>query len=401
MASVLAITEVLLTGIVLMLLVPMLVLCIQVAAARARHEASAQGEQISRPRLAVLMPAHDEAAVIARPIGTVLAQLQPRDRLLVVADNCSDDTARIARALGAEVVERSDPSRRGKGFALDHGVRHLAADPCPVVVVVDADCDLGPRCLDLLGSACARDDVPVQALYLMRAPAGAGLKTRVAEFAWIVRNHVRPLGSHRLGWPCQLMGTGMAFPWSTLASASLATGHIVEDMKLGLDLALAGSPPQFCGGALVVSEFPKEQAALATQRTRWEHGHLSLIAESAVPLLKAAFKEGRPGLAALALDLCVPPLASLSLVLAAVWTGAAVVLALGGAAYPLVAASLALMLLLWATGTAWSRFARHVLSAADWLAVPAYILAKVPLYARLFTARQVEWVRTRRNTDGD
>jgi cellulose synthase/poly-beta-1,6-N-acetylglucosamine synthase-like glycosyltransferase len=342
------------------------------------------------------MPAHDEAVGIAGPIRSVLSQLNAGDRLLVVADNCKDETARVAAELGAEVIERNDPDRRGKGYALDYGLWHLRADPRPVVVVVDADCDVRPGCLDLLGSACANTSLPTQALYLMHAPVGATLKTRVAEFAWVVRNHVRPLGAHRLGWPCQLMGTGMAFPWATLTSVSLASGHIVEDMKLGLDLALAGSPPQFCQGAVVVSEFPQTQEALRIQRTRWEHGHLALIAAFAPRMLKAAFLERRSSLLALALDLCVPPLASLGLMLGAVWLCAVVTFALRGPAYPLVAASFTLALLILAAGAAWSHFARNVLSPSDWLSVPGYVLAKVPLYARLFTAKQVEWVRTRR-----
>ena len=146
---------------------------------------------------------------------------------------------------GAEVVERHDPDRRGKGYALDHGVRHLAAAPPAVVIVVDADCAVAPGSVDLLASECMRRRRPVQALYLMRAPPGAGLKQRMAEFAWAVRNQVRPLGWQRLGGPCQLMGTGMAFPWATLATASLASASIVEDMQLGLDLAASGSPPWY------------------------------------------------------------------------------------------------------------------------------------------------------------
>jgi hypothetical protein len=59
------------------------------------------------------------------------------------------------------------------------------------------------------------------------------LKSKVSEFAWCVKNLVRPLGYSNLGCPCQLMGTGMAFKWSTLSKADLANGNIVEDMKLG------------------------------------------------------------------------------------------------------------------------------------------------------------------------
>src|SRR5689334_19367486 len=88
-----------------------------------------------RPACVVLIPAHNEEAGIAATIANVREQLDLRDRILVVADNCTDGTAKAAADAGAEVTERSDPDRRGKGFALDHGLRSLENFPPGVVVV--------------------------------------------------------------------------------------------------------------------------------------------------------------------------------------------------------------------------------------------------------------------------
>ena len=188
------------------LLVPTTLLLLQMLAAWPRGAAEPTAPSTSpRPKLAVLMPAHNEAAGIVVAIEAVLRQLVAGDRLLVVADNCSDTTAQVAAAAGAEVVERRDTQHRGKGYALDHGVRFLQADPPALVIVVDADCEVQAGSLDRLVHACALASRPVQALYLMQAPPGAGFKTRVAEFAWAVKNHARPLGGLRLGMPCQLM----------------------------------------------------------------------------------------------------------------------------------------------------------------------------------------------------
>ncbi|WP_288501187.1 glycosyltransferase family 2 protein, partial [uncultured Pseudomonas sp.] len=176
----------------------------------------------TRPQVAVLVPAHDEASIIGATLASLVPQLQAGDRLLVVADNCSDDTARRAEEGGAEVVVRQDALRRGKGYALDFGMRHLAADPRQVVIIVDADCRAEKGALEQLARRCAQSGRPVQALYLMKAPAGAGLKVQVAEFAWRVKNLVRPRGWARVGLPCQLMGSGMAFPWQDLAAVDLA-----------------------------------------------------------------------------------------------------------------------------------------------------------------------------------
>lgn len=370
--------------------------------ARRRPQAAAlPSPQRPAPRFAVIMPAHNEARGIAQAIQTVLPQCQPGDRLIVVADNCSDDTAEVALAAGAEVIERFDTHLRGKGYALDFGVRHLAANgPPDVVMIVDADCLVAPGALATLGRLSVEQQRPVQALYLMYSPPDAGLKTRIAEFAWVVKNHVRPLGYARWAWPCQLMGTGMAFPWELIRKAPLATGHIVEDMQLGLDLAATGSPPLFCESALVSSHFPSQAEGTESQRTRWEHGHLSVIAAHAPRLIWQALTRRQGVLLAMALDLCVPPLASLVLmlfgwfVLSGLWWGSV------GWGAPAAVAGLALAGVGLTVALSWYGFARHVVSGRELLSVPAYVLGKIPLYLRLLLKKgQVEWVRTKRGPD--
>lgn len=381
-----------------LLAVPVLVLLAQVVLSLPSRR-STLPPAVARPRTAVLVPAHDEAAGIAAALATVRPQLASGDRLLVVADNCRDDTARIAAEAGAQVVQRFDATHRGKGYALDFGVRHLSVDPPQVLVVVDADCALQPGALDRLARECAAHNRPVQALYLMQSPPGAGLKARLGEFAWIVRNLVRPLGWHRAGLPCQLMGTGMAFPWSLIHEAPLASPHLVEDLQLGLDLAAAGAPPRFCPEACVTSRFPADPQALAVQRARWERGHLGLIAARVPVLLWRALVRGRPALAAMALDLAVPPLAALVLMLAAWWLVPALAFAMGIGAGPLVIASTALALLVAAVLLAWARHGRHVVGFAELLGAPLYALAKLPRYLGWLRRRPLQWVRTRRDDE--
>jgi len=350
----------------------------------------------SRPSVAILVPAHDEEGGITPTLAGALAQLRAGDRLLAVADNCSDGTAAVARAAGAEVVERAS-ELRGKGFALAFGVEHLRAKPPQAVVILDADCDLGPGALDALLDALVREQRPVQALYLMRAPAAAGLSRRLAEFAWRVRNWVRPGGWQRLGLPCQLMGTGMAFSWEMLQGASLANASIVEDMKLGIDLGLQGQPPVFCDRALVTSRFPESAAATSTQRTRWEHGHLEMILREVPPLLAQAIRRGDVRLLGLALDLSVPPLALLAALLGldavlawlAAWLGAGSAVA-GGASALLLLFAAAILL-------AWYCRGRDIVRLGELLSVPWYIVAKLPVYLRFLVRRQTQWVRTDRD----
>lgn len=350
--------------------------------------------------VSVLVPAHNEAGGIGRTVQSVLPQLQPGDRLVVVADNCSDSTAQVARSLGAEVVERQHASLRGKGFALDHGVKHLSMHPTDMVLMIDADCVLHPGSLSVLRQQCAAQQRPIQCCDLMQAPGGASLKTKVAALAWLVKNKVRPLGSSRLGWPCQLMGTGMIFPWSVIQTAPLASGHLAEDMQLGATLAIQGMWPVYCDHALVTSSFPLSDDAQAAQRTRWEHGHLAMIMGQGPALLAQALRQRSWKLLGMALDMCVPPLTSLVLMLCALTCFAAVNALWVQSALALLVlsiASVSVVGVLIAVLVSWGVYGRETLSSAELRSIPAYVFSKVPVYAGFITRRQTSWIRTKRD----
>ena len=349
-----------------------------------------------RPSVAVLVPAHDEAGGISATLHSILPQLAEGDHLWVVADNCSDATAEIAAGSGARVIERIDPGRRGKGYALDFGIRRLAAAPPEVVIVVDADCLVEPETIDRLACRCEESARPVQSLYLMHAPPGASLKMRLAEFAWAVKNRVRPLGSRWLGLPCHLMGTGMAFPWALIRDAQLAHAELVEDMKLGIDLAIAGHPPVFCPEARVTSRFPESGHAVSAQRKRWEHGHIGMILEEFPRLLLRSLSRRDIRLLGMALDLAVPPLSLLAMMMAAAFVLAFALFLVGSSASMLALVSIALGLLVLAVLMAWHGWGRSILSLGGLFSIPFYVLAKLPIYLKFWTRRQKEWVRTER-----
>jgi cellulose synthase/poly-beta-1,6-N-acetylglucosamine synthase-like glycosyltransferase len=345
---------------------------------------------------AILIPAHNEEAVIAGTLASVNREMGASGRILVVADNCADGTAALARAAGAEVIERTDDKRRGKGYALDFGIRHLQQAPPDALVIIDADCQVGPGSIRKLVQLCNAAKSPVQALYLMRAPEGAGLKIRIAEFAWLVKNQVRPTGFLRLGLPCQLMGAGMAFVWSDIQQINLASGHLVEDLKLGLDLCRTGKPPLLCLDALMTSEFPISNEGQKTQRTRWEHGHLGMIFADSPKLIVDSVADRNLPLLALTLDLIVPPLA-LHTMLTSITVFASLILYL---AYevrpPLLASTAGLVMIILAIFISWNRYGRDVISLKDLAFAPVYAAAKVPLYLQFLIHRQVEWVRSNR-----
>lgn len=353
--------------------------------------------QTTRPRLGVIIPAHDEEVALAAIVPSVWRQLREGDRLLIVADNCSDDTAVLAKHLGAEVAVRTDPTKRGKGFALDHGIRHFAEDAPDIVVVIDADCAISDFAIDQLANTCLTTKRPVQALYLMLSGPNAPQLTRFREFAWRVKNEIRPRGLRSLGLPCHLMGTGMAFPWDLIASANLATGALVEDLKLGLELAAAGHSPIFCPAAVVTSEFPVTDEGSRTQQRRWEQGHLGLIAAEIPGLLLTAVRRRNVDLFALALDAAVPPISLLTMmVLSFLLLGAgAWVLRIGSAAF--LISLTALLGIIVATTCCWLRVGRNLLTPSSASTVAKAFVRKIPFYWRILIRRDRSgWVRTDR-----
>jgi len=352
-----------------------------------------------RPSIVVLVPAHDEALVITATLDSIRPQLAAGDRIVVIADNCSDDTATIARAAGAEVLERHDTVRRGKGYALDHGVRHLEAQPPGIVIFVDADCDVKPGTIDTLARRCQHSGRPVQAIYSMLLGAGNRTVPPISAFAWKLRAVICPLGMHNLGCATFLMGSGMALPWPLARDLPLASGQLVEDMLMTLDLARRGSPPVLCPQAHVTSEFPVSSAGADSQRTRWEHGHLGMIVTQVPSLLRDIRSGMGAGLVPLTLDLCVPPKALLVLLLVSAVLLSGLSAAIGGSTGPLIIALADVGLFVGSVWLAWLRFGRDIVPPSEAFRVIKYVFAKIPLYLRFLVRRQVEWVRSKRDAD--
>jgi len=390
----LAIALVALSG---LLAVPCLVLLVECLAAR-KIEAGGTSAGVGPVRATVIIPAHDESLGIGGTVASLLPQLSRGDSLVVVADNCTDDTAAVARRAGATVLERTDPVRRGKGHAITFAVDALRADPPDVVVLVDADCRVAPADgLARLVRAAASDGRPVQGEYLLGATERPSAHQVVSALAILVRNRVRPRGMYRLGLPCQLTGSGMAFPWPILASAPSGESNLVEDLVLGLELSLRGTPPRLCPEVAISSELPEGDATLFKQRRRWEHGQLSTLATFGPRLVLAGLVRARLGLLALGLDLLVPPLALLVMMLLAHAALSGVALWLGAGWAPLCASGALFAVLTLAVGRAWWSFARDTVPLSALLSAPFYVAWKIPLYVGLLLrGKHGAWERTAR-----
>lgn len=346
-------------------------------------------------RVAVVIPAHNEALLIASTVSGVRDRTSPADRVIVVADNCSDDTADKARSAGADVIERRDLSRIGKGFALAHARDHLSLDPPDAVFVLDADCQIVDGRLAALAAEAVTRGEPVQARNLLTAAKDAPPLVQLSNFAMLIKNVVRARGLYRIAGGITLFGTGMVFPWRVFESLPLSTSEAVEDLHLALILARQGIRVHFSEEVRVTSPAADLNDSLG-QRSRWEHGFLANSLQQGLPtLIKGIVAGSRHGVG-LGAHLLVPPLALLFLIAASALMPAIGLAVLSGAALPAAVLLVAIASASSVTALAWYREGRSTIRLSALATAPLYIVWKIPLYLGFLFSRQTQWNRTRR-----
>ena len=348
--------------------------------------------------IAVIVPAHNELGNIEATVRSLLATDYPADRrrVIVLADNCTDATADVARAAGAEVIERTDDERRGKGFALTDTFPTVFADPAvDVVMVVDADTLVTPNLLRAASAHIRSGAEVLQARYAIRN-ANDSWRTRLLQIAFASFHDVRSLGRERLGVSCGLRGNGMAFSREALRRVPHHTETVIEDLEFGIRLALEGLRVRYVHEATVFGEMPADSASSAVQRRRWEGGRVQLRRLFAGSLVRRAVS-GRDRLAAdLAMDLLVPPLGQLVGVLV-VGLGGSVVLALvSGSGVAPVVWGIGLGGVVVHVARGWQLSGTGARGLVDLLAAPLYVGWKLTSKAVRVRRPPTEWVRTPR-----
>lgn len=354
-------------------------------------------------RFVLVVPAHDEEGGIGETVRSLLAVDYPEAlrRVWVVADNCKDATAARAREAGAEVIERFDTERRGKGYALDLAFTRALDDRAgDAVVVVDADTLVSPNLLHAFAARLARGAGAIQASYGVRNP-DASWRTRLMAIAFALFNTVRSLGRERLRCSAGLKGNGMCFSAALLREVPHRAYSIVEDLEYGLRLGVAGHRVHFAGEAQVLGEMVPDARSSRSQRRRWEEGRRQLVRKHALPLLRRGLLGRDRVCFDLSLELLVPPLAAVAVVVLAGLAGA-LALALAAAprgvaspwAWGACAAALAVYLVRgwWISGTGLRGLL--VLGRA-----PVYVLWKIGLVLGRREHARDEWIRTRRRSE--
>jgi 1,2-diacylglycerol 3-beta-glucosyltransferase len=234
------------------------------------------GQAAAAPvRFAILVPAHDEELVIARTAAALMRLDYPRElfSVHVVADNCADATAAVARTTGACVHERDDPRIRGKGAALNWLLDQLVIEVPDVdaFVVMDADSELSPDFLSVMARYIRSGAQVIQALNLVQVSDDRPL-IRIRELAFHLTCHLRPLAYAILGASCGLYGNGMCFSMALGRGLRWNEATVAEDGEFFLRLVREGHHVALAEGATVRSVMPATFRNARSQAVRWERG---------------------------------------------------------------------------------------------------------------------------------
>lgn len=266
-------------------------------------------------RFDLIVPAHNEEAGIERTVASLLRVDWPGDRfrVLVVADNCTDATASLARAAGARVLERQDPSRRGKGFALAFAFESsLNEGWASSIAVVDADAEVSPNLLEAFAARVEAGAKAVQAHYGILNPL-ASWRTQLITIAKGAFHIVRSRARERLGLSCGIRGNGWCVTHELLRQVPYRSFSLTEDLEYGIELGLAGYRVAYADEAHSDADMVSTESIARKQRQRWEQGRFQLIRSRTLPLLTAAVRRPSAVCLDLAFDLLVLPLSYVAL----------------------------------------------------------------------------------------
>jgi cellulose synthase/poly-beta-1,6-N-acetylglucosamine synthase-like glycosyltransferase len=259
-------------------------------------------------RFAVLIPAHDEESLIGTTVASLMAVAYPDDRFSVhvVADNCTDATADLARAAGACVHVRTDPARRGKGAALNWLIDRLSAEgpPADAIVVVDADSQVSSNLLLAMERCLVAGADAAQPLCLV-TPSGGQPLVLIRELAYHLFCHLRPLAYSVLGASSGLYN-GVCLSASLVKRYRWSESAVTEDGELFLRFIRDGRRVAMVGDATVHSAMPSTLRDTRSQALRHERGRFDHF-RSGVWLIGHALSRRDRGSLFAGLSTLVPP----------------------------------------------------------------------------------------------
>ena len=267
----------------------------------------------------VIVPAHNEAAHIAATVDNLQSIDWPKDRyrIVVMADNCTDNTATLARNAGATVIERHNDVDRGKGYALAEAFRWSRIEGrADAVAVIDADSLASLNLLESFAVRIERGASAIQAHYGV-LNAAASWRTRLMAIALGAIHKLRSRAREALALSCGIRGNGWCVTHSLLSKVPYRAFSLTEDVEFGVQMGLAGYRVHYGDESSVDGEMVTTASAARSQRQRWEGGRLALIRQQVPQLLEAAVARRSILCLDLAIDLLILPLSYVVLNVAA------------------------------------------------------------------------------------
>jgi 1,2-diacylglycerol 3-beta-glucosyltransferase len=241
-------------------------------------------------RFLILIPAHNEEKLLPRLLVNLHALEYPQSHysIHVIADNCTDKTAELARQNDAIVHERWNTEQKGKGYALQWVLEKLWQKDVAhdAIVILDADTIVSSNFLEVMNARLNNGERVIQAYYAVQNPESsfsAGL--RYAALA--VLHYLRPQGRMVLGGSAGLKGNGMVFAADVMKRHAWSAS-VTEDIELHMALLLAGERVTFAPDAEIRAEMPDKLTDARSQNVRWEQGRLEMAKKYVPGLFKAS-----------------------------------------------------------------------------------------------------------------
>jgi cellulose synthase/poly-beta-1,6-N-acetylglucosamine synthase-like glycosyltransferase len=248
-------------------------------------------ERLQRRRFLCITAAHNESKVIKEHVLNLLSMNYPRDLydVVVIADNCFDETAEIARLAGATVWERINPTERGKGYALKWALHEQATlSDYDAVCVFDADNLVAPNFLEVMEQHLDAGYKAVQA-YLDSKNAWDSWVSNAYAFSYWFMNRFWQRARVRLGLSGALGGTGFCLSTELLSKHRWEALSLTEDLEYTVRLIMHNERVFWTPMTRVFDEKPTRLKDTFPQRTRWLKGHWSTAFKYSKPLIRNIF----------------------------------------------------------------------------------------------------------------
>ena len=241
-------------------------------------------------RFAILIPAHNEGTVISNLIKNLSELNYPRNlyEIFVIADNCSDDTAEIARNAGATVYERFDEVKKSKGYALEWMFGKLD-ETFDAVVIFDADNLVHTEFLSAMNNHLCSGDKIIQGFLDAKNPYDSWVSGTFAIAFWLI-DYVSHQAKTNIGLSAVLGGTGMCISLEVIKKIDWRARCLVEDMEYTMRALTNGIKTTWAAEAIVYDEKPITFKASWIQRKRWAQGQFDVAHRFIPQMLKSGWR---------------------------------------------------------------------------------------------------------------